>query len=170
LNVSSFLRPILLAVVLAAPVSAAPASWVVEGRVVGVVDGDTITVLDGAKTQHVVCLGSIDAPERGQAFGRVAKDALSTIVFDRQVEARCWKRDRYGRQVCGVFVREQDVALEMVQQGYAWHYKEFEREQSTEDRALYARTEAEARLARRGLWHDPDPVAPWEWRKGKRSR
>jgi len=87
------------------------------GRVVGVTDGDTIRLLDEGKTQHVVRLGSIDAPERGQPFGRAAKDALSTLAFDLQAEARCWKRDRYGREVCAVFVGGRDVGLEMVREG-----------------------------------------------------
>ena len=169
-KVSSAIRQILLAAVVAVPVSAAAAQWIVEGRVVGVTDGDTIKVLDATKTQHVVRLGSIDAPERAQPFGRAAKEGLSTMVFDRRVEARCWKRDRHGREVCGVFVGARDVALEMVRDGYAWHYKEFEREQSAEDRAAYARTEAEARAARRGLWREPGAIPPWQWRNERRSR
>jgi endonuclease YncB( thermonuclease family) len=129
-KVSSGIRRILLAAIVAAPVGAAAAPWIVEGHVVGVTDGDTIKVLDAGRTQHVVRLGGIDAPERAQPFGRVAKDALSTMVFDRRIQARCWKRDRYGREVCGVFVGARDVGLEMVREGYAWHYKELDREQS----------------------------------------
>jgi endonuclease YncB( thermonuclease family) len=69
------------------------ASWTIEGRVVGVSDGDTITVLDVSKAQHKVRLAGIDAPEKGQAFGNASKESLSRLVFDRQVEARCHKKD-----------------------------------------------------------------------------
>lgn len=135
---------------------------------VGVSDGDTLTVLGTNKTQHVVRLGGIDAPERKQPFGTAAKEALSALVFDRRVEARCWKRDRYGREVCAVFVGTRDAGLAMIRDGYAWHYKAFEQEQSADDRAAYARAEIDARSARRGLWRDPGAVPPWAWRREKK--
>lgn len=96
-----------------------------EGRVVGATDGDTIKVLDAAKAQHVVRLGGIDAPERAQPFGRAARENLSRLVFDKRVEARCWKVDQYRREVCAVFVAQRDVGLAMVRDGYAWHFKRF---------------------------------------------
>ena len=164
------IRWILLAVSLTVAAGAVRAEqWIVAGRVVGVSDGDTITVLDAGKTQHVVRLGGIDAPERKQPFGSAAKEVLSSFVFDRRVEARCWKRDRYGREICSVFVGTRDVGLAMIRDGYAWHYKAFEREQSAEDRAAYARTEADARSARKGLWRDAAPVPPWDWRKERKT-
>ena len=67
---------------------------------VGVSDGDTITLLDDNKTQHKVRFAGIDAPEKGQAFGNASKESLSRFVFDKRVEARCQERDRYGREVC----------------------------------------------------------------------
>jgi endonuclease YncB( thermonuclease family) len=165
--VLSFALGVCLAV--AAPAAGA-AQWVVEGRVVGVSDGDTITVLDASKAQHIVRVGGTDAPERKQPFGSAAKEVLSSVVFDRRVEARCWKRDPYGREICSVFVGTRDVGLAMLRDGYAWHCKAFEQEQSAEDRATYARTEADARSARRGLWHDAAPVPPWDWRKERRAQ
>lgn len=153
-------------VILAAPLAAAARGpWVVEGRVVGVTDGDTITVLDRARTEHVVRLGGIDAPERRQPYGNVAKEALSSLVYDRLVEARCWKRDRYGREICSVLLGTRDAGLEMIRDGYAWHFKAFELEQTPGERETYARTEEAARAARRGLWSEPKPVPPWEWRR-----
>ena len=150
--------------------AAAGTQWIVEGRVVGVSDGDTITVLDAGKAQHTVRLGGIDAPERAQPYGTVAKQTLSALVFDRRVEARCWKRDRYGREVCSVFAGTSDVGLAMLRDGVAWHYKEFEREQSAEERAEYARVEADARFAGRGLWREPGAIPPWQWRKDRKTR
>jgi endonuclease YncB( thermonuclease family) len=91
-------------------------------------------------------------------------------VFDRRVEARCWKRDRYGREVCAVFVGTRDVGLAMIRDGYAWHYKAFEQEQSAEDRATYARAEGDAQSARRGLWREPGAIPPWDFRKAKRTQ
>jgi endonuclease YncB( thermonuclease family) len=82
----------LLAGLYCAPALAA--SWTVEGRVVGVSDGETITVLDRAKVPHKIRLSGIDAPEKGQPFSDRAKENLSRLVFDHQVEAHCHKKDR----------------------------------------------------------------------------
>jgi endonuclease YncB( thermonuclease family) len=164
------MRRLLLGLILAAPLAvAARGPWVVEGRVVGVSDGDTITVLDRARAQHVVRLGGIDAPERRQPFGTVAKENLSRIVYDRLVEARCWKRDRYGREVCSVYLGTRDAGLEMIRDGFAWHFKEYQLEQSPQEREEYARTEEAARAARRGLWGEAGAVPPWEWRKAQKK-
>jgi endonuclease YncB( thermonuclease family) len=135
------------------------------GRVVAVQDGDTVTILDGAKVQHRVRIAGIDAPEKSQAFGEVAKQSLARLVHGRHVEARCPKRDRYGREVCSVFLGGHDIGLEQVRGGYAWWYREYAREQTAEDRRAYESAEAEARQARRGLWHDPAPQAPSAFRR-----
>lgn len=148
---------------------AAAAQWIVEGRVVGVTDGDTITVLDGDRKQHIVRLGGIDAPERAQPSGRAARENLSGLVFDRRVEARCWKVDQYRREVCAVFVGQRDVGLAMVRDGYAWHFKRFANEQSPQEREEYSMAEQSASAAKRGLWKDEHPIPPWDWRR-KRSR
>ena len=140
------------------------ATWTVEGRVVGVSDGDTITVLDGAKVQHEIRLSGIDAPEKGQAFGDRAKESLSRLVFDLQIEAHCRKKDRYGREVCKVMRGSTDVNLGQIRAGMAWWYREYAKEQSAEDRASYAAEEEVAKAARSGLWRDAKPVPPWEWR------
>jgi len=108
-------------------------------------------------------------PKEKQPFGTVAKEALSSLVFERRVEARCWKRDRYRREVCAVFVGTRDVGLAMIREGYAWHYKEFEREQNIEERTAYAQAETDARAARRGLWREPGAIPPWAWRKERRT-
>jgi endonuclease YncB( thermonuclease family) len=84
-----------------------------------VLDGDTITVLDDSKTQHKIRFAGIDAPETGQAFGEPSKQSLSAFVFQKRVEARCHKQDRYGREVCAVYVGPRDVGLEQIRQGMA---------------------------------------------------
>lgn len=136
-----------------------------EGQVVAVHDGDTVTLLHGMQVRHRVRIAGIDAPERGQPFGMSARESLARLVHGRRVAARCHKRDRFGRDVCNVFVAARDVGLEQVRNGLAWWYREYAREQPPEDRASYAAAEGEARGARRGLWHDANPQAPWAWRR-----
>lgn len=131
---------------------------------VGVSDGDTITVLDAEKKQHKVRLAGIDAPEKGQAFGNASKENLSRLIFDRRVEARCHKRDRYGREVCAVFVGSRDAGLEQVRAGMAWWFREYANEQAPDDRASYEGAEDAARFGRKGLWQDRQPTPPWAWR------
>lgn len=139
-----------------------------QGRVVAIADGDTITVLDASETQHKVRLKSIDAPERAQAFGQASKRNLSAIIFGKLVTVEFSKRDRYGRIIGRVLLDGQDICLAQVASGYAWHYTEYEREQSPSERKAYAEAEAEAREQKRGLWRDPSPVAPWEYRREQR--
>lgn len=140
-----------------------------EGRVVGVTDGDTITVLDSSNRQHKIRFAGIDAPEKNQPYGQRAKEHLSELVFNRQVNVETEKKDRYGRTVGKVLVGGRDTNLAMVVEGYAWHYKKYQAEQSPDDRLLYDSAEREARAARRGLWADPDPIPPSEWRAGKHT-
>lgn len=139
------------------------------GKVVGVADGDTITVLDGQQAQHKVRLMGIDCPEKAQPFGQNAKQSLSDLVFGRSVNVEWQKLDRYERIVGKVVVRGQDANLEQVRRGLAWHYKKYEREQEPSDRVSYAEAEIEARIARRGLWADPESISPWDWRKSRRN-
>jgi endonuclease YncB( thermonuclease family) len=140
-----------------------------DGRVVGIQDGDTVTVLDSAKQQHRVRIAGIDAPEKAQSFGASAKENLSRLAFGKPADLRCSKRDRYGREVCSLYVDDRDVGLEQVRGGYAWWFREYAREQSPEDRKIYAAAESAARAARRGLWQDAVPTAPWDWRRQARG-
>ena len=143
------------------------AAWSAElkGRVVVVVDGDTLVVLDSSNTQHKIRLAGIDCPERKQPWGQRARQALSGYVFDRAVAVDWGKRDRYGRIVGKVLDGERDVNLALVRDGMCWWYRKYAGEQSPVDRGLYEAAETAARDKRRGLWTDPDPVPPWEWRR-----
>lgn len=143
------------------------ANTVLEGRVVAVADGDTLTVLDAQQKQHKIRLLGIDAPEKAQPFGQKSKESLSLLAFQKQVQVRSSKKDRYGRTVGQVFVGNTDVCLEQVKLGMAWHYKAYQREQLPEDRVLYARAELQAREQRVGLWADPSPVEPSTFRRQK---
>ena len=118
----------------------------ITGKVVGVADGDTITVLDADKVQHKIRLAGIDAPEKKQAFGNRSKESLSDLVFDRTVNVETEKRYRYGRKIGKVLVNGQDVNLVQVDRGMAWFYREYQREQSPSDRKLYMRRKMRPKL------------------------
>lgn len=137
----------------------------IRGKVVGVADGDTITVLDERKVQHKVRLAGIDAPEKAQAFGQRSKKSLSELVFQKTVTIETTKRDRYGRHVGKVLLGDRDVNLEQLKRGVAWYYRKYANELATEDRRLYDMAEVEARGTRLGLWVDPSPTPPWEYRR-----
>lgn len=139
----------------------------VLGKVVGVSDGDTITVLDSTKSQHKIRLIGIDAPEKTQAFGQASKQSLSELVFDKDVRVEVTKLDRYGRELGTVFVGEADANLEQIIRGFAWHYKAYQRDQTDADKETYAQAEKLATAAHIGLWAGSDPVAPWEYRRLK---
>lgn len=143
---------------------------VLSGRVVGVADGYTITVLDSSNTQHKIRLGGIDAPEKKQAFGNVSKKSLSDMVFNQQVEVDWHKEDRYGRKVGKVFVSGVDINLEQIKRGMAWFYKKYKGEQPQSDRIAYLQAQQDAEANQLGLWVDPQPTPPWDFRKIKSSK
>ena len=134
------------------------------GKVIHVADGDTITVLDDAHAQHRIRLAGIDAPEKRQAFGQVSKQSLVDQVAGQSVMVDWSKSDKYLRKVGKVLLNGQDINLEQIQRGLAWHYKEYQREQSPADRQAYAAAEDVARAAHIGLWRDVAPQAPWDFR------
>ncbi len=142
----------------------------VTGRVVGVADGDTVTVLDADKVQHKIRLYGIDAPEKKQAFGNRSKESLTELVFDKTVAVETTKRDKYGRHIGKVLVDGRDVNLVQVERGMAWFYRQYQREQSPNDRRLYEAVEDAAKAEKRGLWRDADPVPPWGWRKQQKKK
>lgn len=137
------------------------------GVVVGISDGDTITVLADRKT-HKVRLAGIDTPESKQPYGQKAKEILSDLTYRKSAQIEWSKADRYGRIVGKVTVGGTDVCLEQIRQGMAWHFKRYENEQPLEDRLAYAKAEEVARSAKNGLWSDSNPIPPWEWRKARK--
>lgn len=143
------------------------AAGTLQGRVVGIADGDTVTVLDDANTHFKIRLMGIDAPEKKQAFGNKSKESLSALVYNKQVIVVYNKKDKYGRTVGKILVGGVDANLEQIKAGMAWHYKQYMKEQSVEDRAAYAHAEEQARVEKRGLWVDKEPVPPWDLRHRK---
>lgn len=158
-----------LIVALAGCIQAAAASETITGRIVAVADGDTLTILDVGKQQHRIRLDGIDAPEARQAFGDRSRQSLRELSHGRDAVAFCSKVDRYKRQVCRVTVDGLDVGLEQIRRGLAWHFVRYANEQRPEDRRAYADAEVGAREAKRGLWRDPAPIAPWDWRAAQRG-
>lgn len=137
----------------------------ISGRVIALADGDTITVLDEARTQRKVRLAGIDAPERGQAFAQVSREHLADLIAGKFVTVSYYKCDRHGRLVGSVLLNGRDVGLAQIEAGMAWHFKRYAGEQSAAERQAYARAEERARSNGVGLWVDQNPVPPWEWRK-----
>ncbi len=135
-----------------------PSVSIISGKVVGVTDGDTITVLDDTKTQYKIRLEGIDAPESGQAYGTQAKQALSDKVFDKDVKIEWRKKDQYQRTLGHIFVDNHWINKEMIEEGWAWHYKEFSKS------AVLADAEKQARNNQAGLWKDSNPIEPWVFR------
>ena len=138
---------------------------ILQGKVVHVADGDTITVLDATNTQHKIRLQGIDAPEKAQAFGQKSKQSLSQLVHSKKVTVEFQKKDKYDRSVGKVVLNGTDVCLEQIKLGMAWHYKHYESEQPKEDRETYAQAEIAARTNAIGLWKDKQTIPPWEFRR-----
>lgn len=158
-----------VAAVLAGASLIAPAvSHADTGRVVRVLDGDTVEIRTDTATPRIRLAG-IDAPEKRQAFGESAKRELSRLCFDRVAYFQPRKTDRYGRTVATVECDGADAGLSMIRAGFAWHYKTYAKEQPQAERTAYANAEEEARSAGRGLWRDASPVPPWEWRRPHRT-
>jgi endonuclease YncB( thermonuclease family) len=166
------IRIVLLVLVLAAQTAFAQQ---LVGRVVGVADGDTVTVLDADHQQHKIRIAGIDAPEKKQPFGQRSKANLSALVFNREVEIVGGKRDRYGRTVAKVIVakidclsadcpKTEDAGLRQIEVGLAWWYRKYAKEQSRQDRAEYEAAELGTRSHAIGLWSEKYPEPPWEFR------
>ncbi len=131
-----------------------------SGKVVGVSDGDTITVLYGKK-QYKIRLLHIDCPESSQAFGTKAKQTLSSKIFGKTVTVKWKEKDRYERILGDIYIGQRWINAEMVQAGVAWHYNFFSKD------ATIAAAQTKAKASKIGIWSQPNPVPPWDFRKGK---
>lgn len=140
------------------------------GKVVAIADGDTATILDENYERHKIRFLGIDAPEKSQAFGQKSKQNLSDLIFGRQVTVQVSKRDKYNREVAKVLLDGKDINLRQIKDGFAWHYKEYQREQTSDDRDLYAEAEDEAQSLRRGLWFDENPQKPSDFRREEKLK
>lgn len=129
----------------------------IDGHVVAIADGDTLTVLRGHE-QIRIRLTEIDAPEKAQAFGQRSKESLARLCFNKPVKVIERGQDGYGRTLGRVWCGGVDANAEQVRTGMAWVYDRY-----ATDKALYPLQE-DAKRSGRGLWADADPTPPWEWR------
>lgn len=149
------MKRLLITVFLGLLSSGCSGDW--SGKVVGVHDGDTVTVMrrgEGVKVR----LNQIDAPELGQAYGRQSKQSLSDVCFGRYADVREEGRDKYGRVLGRVYCDGVDANAEQVRRGYAWFYQQYGRDPALRE------LEASARSRRAGLWSDRNPTPPWSFR------
>jgi endonuclease YncB( thermonuclease family) len=131
------------------------------GKVVSIADGDSFTILTESKSQVKIRLHGVDCPEYQQYYGKRATQFVSDMVFGKQVEVLKTDDDKYGRVVAIVHVNGVCVNEELLKQGLAWHYKQYDKSER------YAQLENKARSEKRGLWAENNPVAPWDFRGGK---
>ena len=154
----------LLAAIMLLAAQATASAEEIAGRVVGITDGDTLTLLDASRRQVKIRLAEIDTPEHGQPYGNRARQVLSDLAFGKPARVMVVDTDRYGRTVGRVHAAGVDLNAEMVRRGAAWVYRRYMR-----DPSLLA-LEEEAKAARRGLWalSEVERVPPWEWRAAHR--
>ncbi len=138
----------------------------ITGQVVAISDGDTLTLLTESKQQVKIRLAEIDTPESRQPYGQKAKQALSDLTFRKLIVADIDSIDRYGRSIARISVNGLDVNRALVESGSAWVYRAYNRDKSL------LQAEAQARIAKRGLWALPESerAAPWDWRKGTKRQ
>jgi endonuclease YncB( thermonuclease family) len=164
---------LLLALAVALATATLPAhalSSPLQGRVIAVADGDSVTVLDAQQGRHRVRLLGIDAPEQAQPWGAESGIYLRAKVLQQEVQVVFAKTDRHGRLIGTLLLQGQDVNLQMLRAGLAWHYKAYAIEQGWLERWRYARAERQAQRTQRGLWADPAPTPPWEFRPQQRVK
>jgi endonuclease YncB( thermonuclease family) len=134
-----------------------------SGQVVSVLDGDTIEVLHNTHAERIR-LNGIDCPEKGQAYGRRAKQTASELVFGKEVTLQTHGLDKYGRPIADVPLQDgTNVNHTLVKDGWCWWYRKY-----APGNVELEMLEKEAREAKKGLWVDPAPIPPWVYRKGNR--
>lgn len=134
-----------------------------SGRVISVVDGDTLHLLTPAHHDIKVRLAEIDAPEKKQAFGMRSKQSLSDMCFGKDASIDNKGLDRYGRTIGRITCAGTDANVEQVRRGMAWVYDKY-----ATDMSLY-QLQNKARELHLGLWSDPSPEPPWQWRHERKK-
>jgi endonuclease YncB( thermonuclease family) len=141
-----------------------------SANVTAITDGDTVDVLTSGNLTYAVRLAGIDAPEHDQAFGAQSTQHLANLISGKTVTLECEDERSYGRLICKILLANgDDVCLEQVKTGMAWHYKQYEDEQTPADRQVYAASECAAMKAKIGLWSDPHPIEPQDFRHATNS-
>ena len=140
------------------------AQKLLTGKVIGVKDGDTVEVLDNQNKSAILRLAEVDCPEKKQPYGNAAKQFTSNAIYRKTITYLVVDKDRYGRSVAKVYYKNKYLSAELIKNGMGWHYKKYSH--STE----LALLEQKARTQKIGLWVDPNPIYPSDWRKAKRTK
>ncbi len=136
---------------------------IISGKVISIKDGDTIEILYKNKAERIRLFG-VDCPEKNQDYGSKARQFTADLVFNKTVKADIKNKDMYGRSVAEIILPDgQSLNRELVKKGYAWHYKEYSKDETL------AELENQARAQKKGLWASAQPQAPWEFRKEQKS-
>jgi endonuclease YncB( thermonuclease family) len=159
---TSFFAVILLLVIAALFLASAANAAEISGVVVKVHDGDTVNIQDDGGTIYKVRLAEIDAPELAQPFGKESRDSLADMLKFKTVKLDYDSRDQYGRVIGRITLDGVDVNTAAVRKGLAWFYPAYGKDQAIKQ------VEEIARALEAGLWADPNPVPPWEYRKNKK--
>ena len=181
MNIEFRLTALIVFYLLFAAVSS-PSAETLQGKVVKITDGDTVTIVDSKGFKHRIRLAGIDAPEKGQPYGGESTKNLGWLVYNKGITIEYSKHDRYGRIIGKILVdpggdtfclliecvRKVDAGLEQIKAGMAWHYKRYQNEQSKKDRKSYSSFERGARKKQVGLWSDRKHTPPWEWRRNNK--
>ena len=135
-----------------------------KAKVIGVKDGDTVEVLLDGNVPVVLRLADVDCPEKAQPYGQKAKEFVSDAIFGKKITYYPTKTDRYGRTIAKIYYNKKYLSEEIIRAGFGWWYKDY-------SKANYLEAiQKEAKKAKRGLWKDKNPIAPWEFRKQKRNK
>lgn len=142
----------------------------ITGHVIKVSDGDTIKIETRDREIHTIRLLGIDAPEKEQKYGMMARDFLAEYVLFEKVTIKYDKKDFFRRVLGKIIFEGQDINQLAIQNGYAWFYKKFRSSQPEKDRTTYEKAEIAAKNQKLGLWSQSSPMAPWDWRKAQKER
>ena len=135
-----------------------------KGKVIAVSDGDTIKLLTQDKVTHKIRLLDIDAPEKKQPFGNKSRDNLASYIAGEIITVKYKSKDKYGRILGTIYFENLDINLQQIKNGYAWVYKQYSKNQT------YYKEEQKAKELKKGLWIEKNAIAPWEFRKQKKSK
>ncbi|WP_262733864.1 thermonuclease family protein [Gaetbulibacter sp. NE] len=155
---------VLLYLIIFCFLSAFLSAQTLTGRVVAITDGDTFKLLTKDSTLIRVRVANIDCPESKQPFSQRAKQFTSSAVFDKQVEIKIIKNDRYGRAIAYVLYNDKNLSEELLKAGLAWHFVKYSNDESLQS------LEDKAKQDKIGLWIDSKAMAPWEWRSSKKKK
>jgi micrococcal nuclease len=158
------MMPLLIPLLLLLATPALAAENKLSLKVVSVHDGDTFTGVNESNQQVKVRLDAVDAPELGQPYGQASRKALGEMIFGKVVTVITKKHDRYGRAIGHVLIEKRDINLELLEEGAVWHYEDYDHNKRLRE------AEQSARAAKKGLWRDAAPIAPWDWRRNEKER